>query len=947
MKKFRKRLFITIAVVFLPLLPGCAQKSITKTHVETKQPRKVAEETLNPAYQLLQAAEEAYAKGVAHNMRRDWIRAVEDFDEALRIIAQVDVSDEPDISTRTDLLLREIAYDYRFALAHSESLSVTAAPIVLSVALEDRAMSEDTRRRLAELAGQLPKAISGEFDFPVVWNDRGKEKIIYFQTNLRDPFTLWLSRSSRYKPMIDEIFREKELPLDLGYLPLVESGFEPRAYSWAHAMGLWQFIKSTGKIFKLEVNWWIDERRDPEKATIAAADYFRSLYRKFGNWELCLAAYNCGDGRVGRSLKSQEVESYWDLTLPTETMNYVPLFMAALIIAKNPQIYGFQIDYAKPYEFEYIEVNQPTNLDLIAQCTDTSLNYIQELNPEILRYCTPPDVTNYRVRVPAGKADGFAARYALIPQEEKTVWARHKVKKGETLSEIAYHYGTSVAMLVESNRLPSAHKLSIGQELVIPVSSATAKELAAKGATPIPATPASTSKAPTSRYYTVKKNDTLSKIAESHNVSLEDLLLANDLGRGSIIKPGMRLTIPIGMAQTEYVVQSGDTPSTIAARFGVSTSDLLAWNKLDETSTIYPGQKLTLLAAESQQKPMGKIVHTVQKGESLWSIARRYNVHVSDLITWNGLTNNSTLQVGQKLQIIGETAAGTGGYTQNRSKITYTVQKGDNLGKIAEAYEVTVEAIQRWNDKTDTRLQIGDKLTIYTDKVSSSQSTRQVVEHKVKSGETLSQIAEKYGTTVAEIKLANGKSSDAIRIGEVLKINSTVTKSDPVVIHEVIAGENLGSIARRYNVSVSDIKSWNSKSSDKIVPGEKLTIKGVQSTPAVAKPQMVRHEVSSGETLSGIAVRYGVSTADIKKWNNKKTDLVYVGEVLTIHSVNSSRGFESKPEPIVHTVANGETLWAIARKHGTTTDRILRDNPNIDPKLLKIGDILLVNPETN
>ncbi len=935
---------VVIAIAFLAVFSGCSQKALVDKPVQPAQ-KITQKETENPAYELLQAAEEAYAKGVSHNMKRDWAKATEDFDEALRIISQVDVSDEVDISTRTDLLLREIAYDYRFALAHSESLDVTAAPIVLSVALEDRAMSEDTRRRLSELTGELPKALAGEFDFPVVWNDRVKEKIIYFQTSAREPFSIWLSRSGRYLPMIHEVFQSRGLPLDLGYLPLVESGFAPRAYSWAHAMGLWQFIKSTGKIFDLQVNWWIDERRDPEKATVAAADYFESLYRKFGDWELCLAAYNCGDGRVGRSLKSQEVSSYWDLKLPTETMNYVPLFMAALIIAKNPEVYGFHVEYEKPYEFEYIRVNEPTNLDLIAQCTDTTLDFIQDLNPEIMRYCTPPDVTDYPVRVPLGKGLNFHERYAKIPQDEKTVWARHKVKKGETLSEIAYHYGTSVALLVDTNRMSSAHRLSIGQELVIPVSPSAAKEMAVTGSASAPASTAPSSGTVT-RYHTVKKNDTLSEIADNNNVPLEELLLANNLGRGSIIKPGMRLNIPVGKSKTSYKVQSGDTPSTIAARFGVRTHDLLEWNNLDESSKIYPGQELVLLAGESQQEPMGKIVHSVQQGESLWSIAKRYNVHVSDLISWNGLSTDATLQIGQKIQVVSNSSTGTGGYTQNRTKIVYTVQKGDNLGKIAQAYDVTVEAIQRWNDKKDTRLQIGDKLVLYSDKPSSTGTVR-AVEHKVKSGETLSQIAEKYGTSVSEIKLANGKSDDRIRVGEILKINSTVADIEQVTIHQVISGENLTGIARKYGVSVSDIRAWNSKTSDKIVPGEKLTIKGGKSPSSPAKTQLVRHEVSAGQTMSGIAVRYSVSVEDIRKWNDKKSDVLIVGEVLNIYTSSSSNGFTSKPEPIIHTVASGENLWSIAQKYETTTDALLRDNSNINPKLLRIGDILLVNPDSN
>jgi len=943
--------FRTISILFLTVIIcivnfGCSSKTLTKTDAYSR--REIIEEIdANPAYELLRDAEAAYADGVVHNMKRDWKKAGEDFDEALRLIAQVDVADDVDLSTQTDLLLREIAYDYRFTLAHSESLDVTAAPIVLSVALEDRALSEDTKQRLSELAGELPKALSGEFDFPVVWNDRVKEKIVYLQTNLRDPFTIWLTRSGRYLPMILEIFESRDLPLDLAYLPLVESGFATGAYSWAHAVGLWQFIKSTGKIFDLEVNWWLDERRDPEKATIAAADYFESLYKKFGDWELCLAAYNCGDGRVGRSIKSQETNSYWELDLPTETENYVPLFMAALIIAKNPQVYGFDIQFDEPREFDLITVSEPTNLELIAQCTDTSLEFIQELNPEILRYCSPPDITAYQIRIPAGYSDIFPERYAKIPEDDKTVWARHKVRKGETLSEIALHYGTGISVLVQTNKLTSAHKLSIGQEIVIPVSPSAAQKLAAAGSPPTPAINAP-SGGSANRIYTVRKDDTLSEIADEFGVSLEDLILSNGFGSGSIIKPGMRLKIPVGKTKTKYTVKSGDTPSTIAARFGVRTDELLEWNDLTANSTIFPGQVLTLLASESRREPKGKIVHTVQKGESLWSIARRYDVHVSELITWNGLSSNATLSIGQKIQVISDSPVSDGGYTQGRTKVTYTVRKGDNLGKIANAYGVTVEAIQRWNDKGDTRLQIGDKLIIYADGPTGvTTAPAKTIEHKVRSGETLSQIAEIYGTTVSAIKLENNKSGDKLIAGETLKISTSIEQIETIMIHEVIAGETLSGIARRYAVSITDIKTWNDKTSDAIRQGEKLTIKGTCAPVSSTKPALVRHEVESGETLSAIALRYNVSVDDIKGWNNKNSDILSVGEVLKIHTSVTSNGFSGAAKPIIHKVCSGETLWTIAQKYGTTTDALLRDNASIDPKVLHIGDILLVKVEND
>ncbi|RKZ30699.1 hypothetical protein DRQ36_04610 [bacterium] len=940
---------ITIISVILfsaILIAGCATTDFSKK-ASLLESIPEDEKGANPAYELLRSAEAAYAEGVVHNMKREWAEARADFDEALHLIAQVDASDDEDLSAQTDMLLREIAYDYRYSLAHTDSLEATAAPIVLSVALEDRALSEDTRLRLSELAGELPKALSGEFDFPVVWNDRVKEKIVFLQTDAREPFSEWLRRSGRYLPMIKEIFESRGLPTDLAYLPLIESGFSPGAYSWAHAVGMWQFVKSTGRIFGLKVNWWLDERRDVEKSTIAAADYYESLYKKFGDWELCLAAYNCGDGRIKRAIEKQRTDNYWEMDLPTETENYVPLFMAALIIAKNPEAYGFDIEPYPPYEFETIKVDEPTNLEIIAQCTDTSLSFIQELNPEILRYCTPPDITAYPIRVPIGKAETFAERYAAIPEEDRTVWARHKVRKGETLSEIALHYGTSVAILAETNRLKNAHRLSIGQELVIPVSPGVAKALAAKGSAPIPARTAPSGEGSINRYYTVKKNDTLSEIAEKHGVRLDDLLLANSLGKGSVIKPGLRLKIPYGRTKTTYTVRSGDTPSTIAARFGVRTEDFLNWNNLNRKSTIYPGQKLVVLATESHREPKGKIVHTVRKGESLWAIARRYNVHISEIVAWNGLSSkNVTLSIGQKLEIITDSPGGSGGYTTGRTRITYTVKKGDTLGKIASFYDVTVEAIQRWNNKSDTRLQIGDKLSIYTDKPAAADiGSPRTIKHKVRSGETMSEIAEQYGVTVNDIKTQNGKSSDIIVAGETLTIKTGKKIEESFTIHNVKPGETLSGIARQYGVTVSDLKEWNGKTGDLVLLGEELIIRGtVSNSPASGdKPAMISHVVEKGETLNRLAVLYGVSVDDIKEWNNKKTDIIHIGEVLTIYTHYGSDIFGAKNNTVTYKVQKGDTVWIIAQRYGTTTDAILRENNDLDPKRLRIGDILRIN----
>jgi membrane-bound lytic murein transglycosylase D len=233
------------------------------------------------------------------------------------------------------MLLREIAYDYKIAISNSENLTSESAPAIISLALDDESIPLKTKQKLGELLSQLPSSGEVTSDYPIVMNEKVKEKIVLFQTRYHDAFNLWLSRSTKYMPMIRRVFKEEGIPLDIGYLPLVESGFSPSAYSWAKAAGVWQFIVGTSSRYGLKTDWYIDERRDPEKATRAAARYLKDLYKMFGDWELALASYNCGENRVKRLIKENGTSNYWELPLPKETRNYIPLFNAALYIAKD------------------------------------------------------------------------------------------------------------------------------------------------------------------------------------------------------------------------------------------------------------------------------------------------------------------------------------------------------------------------------------------------------------------------------------------------------------------------------------------------------------------------------------------------------------------------------------------------------------------------------------
>ena len=238
---------------------------------------------------------------------------------------------------------------------------------------------------------------------------------------------------------------------------MIESGFNPYAVSWARAVGPWQFMPSTGKLYGLKIDWWIDERKDPVKSTYAAADHLKNLHNLFGSWPLAMASYNAGAGKVQRAVLRTRSEDFWDLKasryIRKETKNYVPKFMAATIIAKNPEAYGFTVSKYEPFKYDEITLEESTDLRLVARCAGCTYEEIKELNPELRRWVTPPHVTRYTLRLPVGTKELFLANFAATPAEQKIKWERHEVKKGETLSQIANQYSTSPDAIRDINGL--------------------------------------------------------------------------------------------------------------------------------------------------------------------------------------------------------------------------------------------------------------------------------------------------------------------------------------------------------------------------------------------------------------------------------------------------------------------------------------------------------------
>ncbi len=294
-----------------------------------------------------------------------------------------------------------------------------------------------------------------------------------FSDKLKERFTLWLERSARYVDIMKEILREKNMPSELVFLPLIESGFNLNAYSRARAVGPWQFIEATAKRYGLVVDWWRDERKDPVKSTKAAADYLKDLYRMFGSWELALAAYNAGEGRISKALKRTYSDDYWDLLRTTqirdETKNYVPHYMAAALIAKKPEDFGFHyLDYHKPIEYAEITLNHPVDLDLIAKCANTTVEEIRYLNSELRRWSTPPHIPLYTIKIPAQSKESFIINLERIPRDERFSYDIYKVKKGENIKKIAAKLEVPVIAIIHLNSSTGLENLKPGDVIKVP-----------------------------------------------------------------------------------------------------------------------------------------------------------------------------------------------------------------------------------------------------------------------------------------------------------------------------------------------------------------------------------------------------------------------------------------------------------------------------------------------
>lgn len=419
----------------------------------------------------------------------------------------------------------------------------------ISVELQDLLGQPSLKDQLSSMSDLLD-SLDGDANFvvvddrdghlPLILNSRVNTMIKLLNERKHKEFQVWLDRYALYATTIRPILASYGIPEELIYLAMIESGLNTKAYSYAHAVGPWQFISATGKRYGMKRNWWVDERRDIVKSTHAGAQYLKDLHDEFDDWYLAMASYNTGEARVRRTIRREGHRDYWRMiSLPRQTRNYVATVLAAAIICRDPENYGFHIKELEDWEYEVIEIPRSLDLDKIARALKVDYQQLKTFNPELRQGVTPPQKTPYSLRVPPGKASIDGKTLAAIPTSNKIDYQVHYVRRGETLSVIATRYGISLSKLIRANKIKNSNRLSVGQKLIIPAPKSYATASSTKKT--IAATPAKSDY--NKKVYTVRKGDTLGQIAENHRTSAKRIRYWNGLRYGQHIYPGQKLTI--------------------------------------------------------------------------------------------------------------------------------------------------------------------------------------------------------------------------------------------------------------------------------------------------------------------------------------------------------------------------------------------------------------------
>lgn len=732
-------------------------------------------------------ARKKYHEALSALKRRDTVKAAKSFEFAIaRINPFVSY---PGIENQTEFLdlVHSIIEDYENYITTIDDLDENSAIFVVRKMLFNQfetlpEVAQKTEKFVVKSAETKPVVVPGKKTFfrppdsliiPYEMNEQVENAIQKLTTNtkLKKYLKVYLERSSRYFPMMAKIAELEQMPKEMIFLTMYESGVNPNAISSASAVGLWQFIQSTGQRYGLNAkpSIWYDERRDPEKATRAALRHLNDLYRTFNDWYLALAAYNCGEGCVKSAIRKSKMENpnFWDLQkfLPRETRNYVPNFIAISIIAMDPEKYGFpesEMQFHDEYLYDVYVVKEPITLEAAARAANVPVEKIKELNPELIRNSTPLDVQTYYLKIPLNSLSFFTQNIQAIPYEEKTAYSIHTVESNESLTSILNRFLVNKEELLQLNLsqniaqnlepsmqilLPLTPKMYDSLKLannVIPSSKQDNTDLATSKETIANNTPNPQRKITQTKKHKVEPGETLFIISQKYGISLSELRELNSLDNQSTIYSGQEILIPDGTVEIvtkhfikKHKVKRGETLSSIASKYGTSESEIMKANKMKK-KVVIKGKTLKIPVTQqisvakkqdiqSQNQQITKkekeqvIIHKVREGESIEKIASKYNVSPDDIRQWNeDQIRNDVIVKGSKIKIY---KGDTQNIARDRSKKSKTqqnvtehiVKPGDTLFSIAKKYNVSIDDIKRWNNLTDFRaenIRVGQTILI-------------------------------------------------------------------------------------------------------------------------------------------------------------------------------------------------------------------------------------------
>ncbi len=631
----RLRSYIAVGAVTLGL---CACKTTESKPISAAPPAKAMAPTLkaatpaaakvqppaalqpDPVQTLINQADKEYQAGQANYSAGHLQAAKDNFDRAFNLLLEspADVRSDDRLQQEFDKIVDGVHDLELVALQAGDGFTeqkAEPAPIDEANSLTFPPADPNIK---AKLEAEVKQTHS---DLPLVLNDAVAGYINYFSTRGRPILERALERSGRYKDMIERVLKQEGIPQDLIYLAQAESGFQPLALSRAGARGMWQFMSSRANGYGLTRNWWVDDRQDPEKATRAAAQHLKDLYNEFGDWYLAMAAYNSGPGTVQAAVQRTGYADFWELyrrnVLPTETKNYVPIIVAVTIMAKNPAQYGLDhLALDPPLQADKVSIDYPVDLRLAAECVDTSVSQLQELNPSLLRMTTPRE-GSFELALPAGTADKFQQTIAAIPRDMRVWWRYHKVTPGESLAEVSREYHTTPRAIEEANNLADS-RLSQVDKLIIPITPGKRQIAESEGLV--------FSKRATR--YKVRKGDTVLSVAADFEVPASKLRSWNHL-EGNKLRAGRILRIYRPVTGEREVAAA--RRRTRGRRTAAGPSRVSKAAKPESSQAEVSNSNDAKVLEVSQQR----VVHRVKAGETLFSIATAYNTTVAALLRDN------------------------------------------------------------------------------------------------------------------------------------------------------------------------------------------------------------------------------------------------------------------------------------------------------------------------